>query len=232
MRLFAIGALVVLLAGNSLAQETLKILDNSGDKTVGDPVAYAFGYQFGLNLAQGGVNGNDLKPEDIIKGLKDALNGQKPSVSNETVETAMKAFDEKMQARAQEKAKAKLAENAAYLEENKKKEGVQVTNTGLQYKVLKAGTGESPKLTSTVTVNYEGKLTNGQVFDSSIARGQPATFPVNRVIPGWTEALQRMKVGDKWQLFIPSNLAYGENGSQSIGPNEVLVFEVELLEVK
>lgn len=234
MRLLALGVILLFSSTSALAQEKLQILDIAGSKAVGDPVSYALGYQFGMNLAQGGVIASDLKQEDLVQGIMDALAGKEPGVANEAVAAAMKAFDEKMQARALEKSKAKLAEGTKFLEENKKKEGVQVTSTGLQYKVLKAGDGASPKATSQVSVHYEGKLLNGQVFDSSIRRGEPATFPVNRVIPGWTEALQRMKVGDKWQLFIPSNLAYGEQGGPGggIGPNETLTFEVELLEVK
>jgi FKBP-type peptidyl-prolyl cis-trans isomerase len=236
MRLLAIGALLLFSSSSVFAQETLKILDTAGGKTVGDPVAYFFGYRFGSDLAQGGVVASDLKQEDIIKGIMDALAGKEPGIPNETIQAAMKGFQEKMETRMQEKSKAKLAEGTKFLDENKKKEGVQVTSTGLQYKVLKAGKadGAAPKTTSQVTVHYEGKLLNGQIFDSSIRRGEPATFPVNRVIPGWTEALQRMKVGDKWQLFIPSNLAYGEQGGPGggIGPNETLIFEVELLEVK
>jgi FKBP-type peptidyl-prolyl cis-trans isomerase len=164
----------------------------------------------------------------------DALAGKEPGVPQQAIEEAMKVFQSKMQVRMQEKLKVKIAEGTKFLEDNKRKEGVQVTSTGLQYKVLKAGTGPSPKVDSQVSVHYEGKLINGQVFDSSIRRGQPASFPVNGVIPGWTEALQKMKVGDKWQLYIPSNLAYGERGSPQggIGPHEVLVFDVELLEVK
>lgn len=233
MRLLALGV-ILLCSTSALAQEKLQVLDPTGGKSAGDPVSYALGYQYGTNLAQGGVIASDVKAEDILKGILDALEGKEPGVANEAVQAAMKAFDEKMNARAAEKAKAKLAEGAKFLEENKKKEGVQVTSTGLQYKVLKAGDGASPKATSQVSVHYEGKLINGQVFDSSIRRGEPATFPVNRVIPGWTEALQRMKVGDKWQLFIPSNLAYGEQGGPggAIGPNETLIFEVELLSVK
>jgi len=122
---------------------------------------------------------------------------------------------------------------AAFLAENAKKEGVITTASGLQYKVIKSGTGESPKLTDTVKVNYEGTLIDGTVFDSSKQHGGPATFPVNRVIPGWTEALQLMKVGDKWQLFIPARLAYGDQSpTAAIPPNSVLIFEVELLGIE
>ena len=120
----------------------------------------------------------------------------------------------------------------AFLAANAKKEGVVTTASGLQYKILKSGTGESPKATDTVKVDYQGMLIDGTIFDSSIQRGTPATFPVNGVIPGWVEALQLMKVGDKWQLFIPANLAYGEQSpSPQIPPNSVLVFEVDLLDI-
>jgi FKBP-type peptidyl-prolyl cis-trans isomerase FklB len=121
----------------------------------------------------------------------------------------------------------------AFLTANAGKEGVITTASGLQYKVIKSGTGESPKLTDTVRVHYQGTLIDGTIFDSSIQRGQPISFPVNRVIPGWTEALQLMKVGDKWQLFIPAKLAYGDQSpSPAIPPNSVLIFEVELLGIE
>jgi len=121
----------------------------------------------------------------------------------------------------------------SFLAQNAKKDGVVTTASGLQYKVIKSGTGESPKATDTVKVHYEGRLTDGTVFDSSIQRGQPAAFPVNAVIPGWTEALQLMKVGDKWQLYIPAKLAYGDQSpTPTIPPNSVLVFDVELLGIE
>ena len=121
----------------------------------------------------------------------------------------------------------------AFLTANARKEGVITTASGLQYKIIKSGTGESPKLTDTVKVHYQGTLIDGKIFDSSIQRGQPISFLVNRVIPGWVEALQLMKVGDKWQLFIPANLAYGDRSpSQAIPPNSVLIFEVELLAIE
>ena len=121
----------------------------------------------------------------------------------------------------------------AFLAENAKKDGVKTTASGLQYKVIKSGAGESPKLSDTVKVHYQGTLIDGTIFDSSIQRGQPISFPVGRVIPGWVEALQLMKVGDKWQLFIPANLAYGEQSpTPAIPPNSVLIFEVELLGIE
>ena len=122
---------------------------------------------------------------------------------------------------------------AVFLAENAKKEGVTTTSSGLQYKVLQSGTGESPKLTDTVKVHYQGTLIDGTVFDSSIQRGQPVSFPVNRVIPGWIEALQLMKVGDKWQLFVPAELAYGDRSpGPTIPPKSVLIFEVDLLGIE
>jgi FKBP-type peptidyl-prolyl cis-trans isomerase FklB len=122
---------------------------------------------------------------------------------------------------------------AAFLAENAKKDGVKTTASGLQYKVIKSGTGESPKLSDTVKVHYQGTLIDGTIFDSSIQRGEPISFPVGRVIPGWVEALQMMKVGDKWQLVIPANLAYGENSpTPAIPPNSVLIFDVELLGIE
>jgi FKBP-type peptidyl-prolyl cis-trans isomerase FklB len=233
MRVLVIAGLLLFSSTSVFAQEKLQIIE-PGAKTVGDPVGYAFGYQFGSNLAQGGIEAGDIKQDDLIKGIMDALAGKEPGVANETVQAAMKTFEEKLIARAQEKAKAKLVDEAKFLEENKKKEGIQVTQTGLQYKVIKSGDGASPKQNSNVTVHYEGKLVNGKIFDSSLKRGQPASFNVGQVIPGWTEALLRMKVGDKWQLFIPSGLAYKDNPppQSPIGPNDTLIFEVELLEVK
>jgi FKBP-type peptidyl-prolyl cis-trans isomerase FklB len=145
----------------------------------------------------------------------------------------MVAFQKEMMAKQSEVAKKNRAEGEAFLAENKKKEGVKTLPSGLQYKVIKAGTGKKPKSTDTVTVHYRGALINGAEFDSSFKRGQPATFLVSKVIPGWTEALQLMEVGAKWQLFIPSSLAYGEQGAGSdIGPNATLIFEVELVSIQ
>ena len=147
------------------------------------------------------------------------------------------AFQKDMMAKQEAKAKAAAEKNSkdgeAFLAENKKKDGVKSTASGLQYKVIKAGDGVMPKGTDTVSVNYKGTLIDGTEFDSSYKRGEAATFPVSGVIKGWTEALQLMKVGSKWQLFIPSNIAYGERGAGGeIGPNATLIFEVELLSIK
>jgi FKBP-type peptidyl-prolyl cis-trans isomerase FklB len=233
MRFLAVCSFVVFATGPATAQEALEILKPADGKSVTDVASYAIGLNIGANLAGEQVQPVDINKEDFLKGVFDSLEGKDMAVSREQLQAAMEAFSQKMQARFAEKSKRKLDESNKFLEENKKKEGIQVTQTGLQYKVIKAGTGASPAATNQVTVHYEGKLINGQVFDSSIRRGQPATFGVSQVIPGWTEALQRMKVGDKWMLFIPPGLAYGERGSQgAIGPNEALIFEVELLEVK
>ena len=146
----------------------------------------------------------------------------------------MMAFQKEVMAKQAEVAKKNKTEGDAFLAENKKKEGVKTLPSGLQYKVIKAGTGKKPKMNDTVTVNYRGTLIDGTEFDNSYKRGQPATFQVNGVIPGWTEALQLMEQGAKWQLFIPSNLAYGERGAPGgqIGPNATLIFEIELISIQ
>jgi FKBP-type peptidyl-prolyl cis-trans isomerase FklB len=158
-------------------------------------------------------------------------------MTEQEVNETLTAFQKEMAAQQAERNKILVEKNKKegeiFLAENKKKEGVVTLPSGLQYKVIKEGTGETPKLTDTVTVNYSGTLIEGTEFDSSYRRGQPATFPVKGVIAGWTEALQLMKVGSKWQLFIPSNLAYGERGAgRDIGPNTTLIFDVELLSIK
>jgi len=153
-------------------------------------------------------------------------------MSEQEVRDTMMAFEKDMQQKQAETAQKNVAEADKFLAANKTKEGVKSTESGLQYKVLKEGSGAQPKSSDTVTVNYRGTLIDGTEFDSSYKRGQPATFPVGGVIKGWTEALQLMKVGSKLQLFIPANLAYGEQGRPGIPPNSLLIFEVELMDVK
>lgn len=189
--------------------------------------SYGLGVIIASNLKMQG--GDSLDIETINIALKDTYLG-KPLVMDRD-KSAMVVQDYMQKAMEQNAVKAE-AESKAFLEANKTKEGVQVTASGLQYKVLASGNGKMPAATDRVTVNYVGKLVDGSEFDSSYARNEPATFTVNQVIPGWTEALQLMHEGDKWILFIPSNLAYGEQGAGGqIPPNATLIFEVELIKV-
>jgi len=178
-------------------------------------------------------------PESLTKEEKaelDKLKGAAPRISQEDAEKIMKEFQENMMKKKEEEAKKLSEGNKAagekFLAENKTKEGVQTTASGLQYKIITAGNGVKPKATDTVKVHYTGKLLDGKVFDSSVQRGEPVEFPVSGVIPGWVEALQLMPQGSKWEVYIPSDLAYGPTGNQAIPPSSTLIFEVELLEVK
>jgi FKBP-type peptidyl-prolyl cis-trans isomerase FklB len=202
-------------------------------KTQKDRVSYSIGLDFGKNMKKQSV---ELNLDILLRGIRDGLAEAKPALTDAEMQQCMTTFQKEMMAKMQEKAKVtgekNKKEGEAFLAENKKKPGVVTLPSGLQYKILKEGTGKSPKATDTVTTQYRGTLIGGKEFDSSYKRGTPATFPLNRVMAGWTEGLQKMKVGSKWQLFIPSNLAYGENGPGDIGPNATLIFEVELLEVK
>jgi len=195
-------------------------------------------YAIGMDIANGfKAQQLDIDPKALSAGLADALTGQ-PALSQEAFRETLTKFQQDLMAKVNVKNKAfaesNLKAGADFLAANATKDGVKTTATGLQYKVIKSGTGASPQKTDTVKVHYHGTLIDGTVFDSSVQRGQPVTFPVSGVIPGWTEALQLMKVGDKWQLFIPPNLAYGEQGppGSKIGPNSTLLFEVELLGIE
>lgn len=206
----------------------------ASDKTLEQKVSYGIGLNIGNQLKQ-----DDLKLDVklLSEGIADALSGAEPKISPQELQAAMMEFQQQMQAKMMAKAAAAGTENKTagdkFLAENKQAEGVKVTDSGLQYKVLTEGDGPMPKATDKVKTHYRGTLLDGTVFDSSYDRGEPVTFPVNGVIPGWTEALQLMKVGSKWKLFIPSELAYGERGAgQMIGPNQTLVFEVELLGIE
>lgn len=193
--------------------------------------SYALGYQLGRDL-----KGADLRGDAITQGLKDGSSGAPPKLTDQQMQEALAALDQRI---ASERARAQTAElekslaaGNAYRAENAKKPGVQTTASGLQYKVVKAGTGRTPAASDTVTVNYRGTLVDGTEFDSSYKRGEPATFPVAGVIPGWTEALQLMKEGAQYQLVIPPELAYGERGAGGvIPPGATLVFDVELISV-
>lgn len=188
-----------------------------------DRASYAYGLMIGRNMKSEGLTPNiDL----LVRGLVDAMKGEGQLLTDQECQAAVQAVQVEL-------TKAVAAKNKAFLEANKKKPGVKATASGLQYKVIKSGNGPSPTKESTVKVHYHGTLIDGTVFDSSVQRNEPISFPVSGVIRGWTEALQLMKVGDKWQLFIPSELGYGERGAgAAIGPNATLIFEVELLAIE
>lgn len=186
-------------------------------------------YAIGINIGRSiGGDKIDVDLEEVIAGLTDGLKGKKARLSDKELKNAMIALQVEVQTRRLTSLKK---EGDDFLTANKKKEGVVTLPSGLQYKVMKSGKGKSPKATDTVKTHYHGTRVDGTVFDSSIDRGEPVDFQVNRVIPGWSEALQKMKVGDEWQLYIPSDLAYGEQGTPdgAIAPNTVLIFDVKLL---
>jgi len=196
--------------------------------------SYSLGFQFGKNMKYQGV---DIDLDLYAAGVRDALSGQEPRMTDGEIRSAIQDLQQRLAAARQEELKAQAAKNIeagkTFLSENGKKDGVKTLPGGLQYKVLSEGSGKMPKVSDNVTVHYRGTLIDGSEFDSSIARGQPASFQVNRVIPGWTQALQLMKEGARWQLFIPPGLAYGERGAPPrIPPQSTLVFEVELISVK
>ena len=197
---------------------------------VENPVSYFLGLTVGRQMAQTGFELSDLKIEGLVAGFRDGIEGNDPKLTQaQLIETQTK-----IQSLIQARQNANKEKGVKFLAENAKKEGIKQLEGGIQVKELKAGTGPSPKPTDTVKVHYTGKLINGTKFDSSVDRGEPATFPVNRVIKGWQMAIPQMKVGSKWMIYIPSDLAYGPQGSPSggIGPDEVLVFEVELLGIE
>jgi FKBP-type peptidyl-prolyl cis-trans isomerase len=203
-------------------------------KTSKDKFSYALGMKMGGNLKKQDV---PVDPNILARGLKDALAGGKTLLTDDEAQAALTDVQndlrKKQQDKMQEAGSANKKEGEAFLAANKAKEGVVTLPSGLEYKILKAGTGPKPAATDSVVCNYRGTLINGTEFDSSYKRGQPATFPVSGVIKGWTEALQLMPVGSKWQLFIPSDLAYGDRGpGPEIGPNSTLIFEVELLSIQ
>jgi FKBP-type peptidyl-prolyl cis-trans isomerase FklB len=227
MKTFCILAIIALFAVSAFSQD-VSLKDEK------DKISYSIGLDIGSTFKKQGI---ELNNEPFQAGLRDGLAGNKPQMSEEEMKNTLNAYSKNMMEKQASKSKEDAAKNLAagekFLAENKTKEGIKTTPSGLQYKVIKEGTGPTPKETDTVITDYRGTLLNGTEFDSSYKRGEPATFPVNRVIKGWTEALQMMKVGSKYQLFIPANLAYGERGAGGdIGPNETLIFEVELRDIK
>lgn len=202
-------------------------------KDLKDKASYVIGMGLGRQLKSAAV---EVDTDLMTQGVKDALSGGKTLLTDEQAKEVMDEFQKVIQAKQMEAAKVipekNKKEGDAFLAANKAKPGVVTLPSGLQYKVLKDGTGKSPKLTDTVKAHYEGTLIDGTIFDSSYKRGEPSSFPVNGVIAGWTEALQKMKVGSTWQLFVPSALAYGERGRPGIAPNSLLIFKVELVGVE
>ena len=218
MKLRMIIILGILFLVSQVSAQEKSVLKNQKEK-----ISYIIGMDIGNNLKKQSV---DVDPNSLAKGIQDVLSGANPLLSKEDVQATMLTFQKEMGEKQKQRGET-------FLSENKKKEGVKTLPSGLQYKVVKAGTGKKPKLNDTVTVNYRGTLIDGTEFDSSFRRGQPATFQVSGVIPGWTEAMQLMAEGAKWELFIPPNLAYGERGAGGlIGPNATLIFEVELISVQ
>jgi FKBP-type peptidyl-prolyl cis-trans isomerase FklB len=234
--MLALGCLIVMsvYAARRGSKEEVDVLRSAGEaatdkavllKTELDKVSYVIGTQIAQNLQKQDI---EVNIESLVWGLKDALAGRKLAFSQGESQQIMTSFQRRVIAK---QAAKNLAEGMAFLERNKAQEGVKVLPSGLQYKVIKEGTGKTPTADDKVKTHYRGTLINGTEFDSSYKRNKPAEFPVKGVIKGWTEALQLMKEGSKWQLCIPPNLAYGERGRPGIPPNSTLIFEVELLEV-
>jgi len=227
MKSVVTAVLVLLLAGIVYAE-------SQGFKSEKEKLSYSMGVATGTQVKRQEI---DVDTEMFAKGMKDVISGTPLMLSEQEVQETLMKFQKDLAAKQAEKAKVTGEKNKkegdAFLAENKKKEGIKTLPSGLQYRVIKEGTGKTPKDTDTVVTNYRGRLLDGTEFDSSYKRGQPATFPVKGVIKGWTEALQLMKEGSTWELFVPSDLAYGERGAGSmIGPNATLIFEVELLSIK
>jgi FKBP-type peptidyl-prolyl cis-trans isomerase FklB len=218
------AVVVAMMAASCNAQDKKK--SDASMKNEKDSISYGLGVSIGNNFKTSNLDSIDV--DLLAKGMKDVFAG-KPAITQEDADKAINAF---MMKREKIKGEENIAKGNAFLEANKKKPGVITTPSGLQYSVIKEGTGAKPTLNDKITAHYHGTLIDGTVFDSSVDRGQPASFPVSGVIPGWTEALQMMPVGSKWKLVIPSNLAYGERGAGGkIAPNSVLVFDVELISI-
>jgi FKBP-type peptidyl-prolyl cis-trans isomerase FklB len=192
-----------------------------------DSASYSLGIVFGATMENAGIT--EVNNQVFMQGISDALKGNTPAISVEQANLFLNQFVASLN---QKKAGANLIEGEKFLTENAKNKDVVTLPSGLQYKVIQEGDGKCPVDTSFVTVHYTGSLIDGEVFDSSVERGEPAQFPVNGVIPGWTEALKLMKPGAKWILYIPAALAYGERGNQGIAPNSVLIFDVQLIAVE
>lgn len=218
-------AISLLMAGTSTQAQDV---DLSVER---NQISYSVGVNIGQNLAMQGL-AEQIDLDAFIAGLRDIVQGQ-PKMTEEEVMNALMTFQQQLVEQQQAMAEAARDEGVEFLAQNGQRSGVTTTASGLQYEVLESGatSGSSPAATDSVLAHYEGRFIDGEVFDSSIQRGEPAQFMLNQVIPGWTEGLQLMKPGDKWRLYIPSDLGYGPTGSGPIPPFSVLVFDVELIEV-
>ena len=220
-KLFVLGIAVTVVACNQTSYNNVEL------NTQMDSVSYSLGISVANNLKSSGFE--SIETQALASAFSDVFEGNEVKINEEDANMLIQEYFVEL---SQKKSQEAISAGQAFLDENGKKEGVTTTASGLQYEVLTNGTGATPVETDQVTVHYHGTLVDGTVFDSSVERGQPATFPVNGVIPGWVEALQLMNVGSKYKLYIPSDLAYGERGAGgSIGPNETLIFEVELLSI-
>ncbi len=216
-------AILPLLASVSLASHATPL------ETEKQKLSYIFGVQVGQGVVAEGV---DIEMDAFAAGIKDMLEGNKPQIDAETAQTLAAMYQKKKQDELAKTSQLKEQESAVFLAKNATEEGVKITASGLQYKVIEAGSGTTPKSTDKVVAHYKGTLLDGTVFDSSYERKEPATFPVSGVIRGWQEALQMMKEGAKWQVVVPAELAYGQRGAgKLIGPNETLIFDIELISV-
>ena len=220
-KLFILGIAVTFVSCNQTSYNNVKL------NTQIDSVSYSLGISVANSVKNSGVV--SIETHAVASAFSDVFEGNSVKINEEDANMLLQEYFVEL---SQKKSQEAISAGQAFLDENTKKEGIITTASGLQYEVLTNGTGATPIETDEVTVHYHGTLLDGSVFDSSVDKGQPATFPVNAVIPGWVEALQLMKVGSKYKLYIPSNLAYGERGAGgSIGPNETLIFEVELLSI-
>lgn len=224
-------SLVSASAGVAIAADSKWSADSKVDLS-SEPtkLGYTFGAQIAMDMKRQGLN-EDVSLESMFAAFKDVFAGVEPRLSIEAMQGAQMAYQQKQQAKYQAQLDENNAKGVAYLASNAKKKRVKTTDSGLQYEVLRAGKGKKPATTDSIKVHYLGKLIDGTTFDSSYDRGTPATFGVSGVIPGFSEGLQLMQEGAKYRLTIPADIAYGEQGPASIGPNQVLIFEVELIEV-
>jgi FKBP-type peptidyl-prolyl cis-trans isomerase FklB len=219
---FALAAMVI-----AVSTQAADDLSKGSDK---QKFGYAVGFQIGQDLRQGGL---DVDADTFSQAVRDVLTNTPPKMSREDMQAAIEKYQQQQATQQAAKAEKALKDGQAFLAQNKTKKGVVVRPSGLQYLVVKEGAGKSPAATDTVEVNYRGTLIDGTEFDSSYSRGQTVSFPVNQVIQGWQEALPLMKTGAQWKVYIPADLAYGERGAgANIGPNETLVFDIELISIK